>query len=296
MEYTRTDRRETQNDLQGLAAHQPPVLPPRTRPPRPRHGGRGRVRHLCGLPIALSLFHQGKQVQPANLSFSALEGLPLDAWLAPDVAAITPESALHQAYFPERTLARRLALHGYPSTVHAFSLVGVQPLRAAYRALIEKYDVDAVVLVDGGTDILMPGDESGLGTPEEDLTSAAALATIDVPERLVVSIGFGIDAYRGVSHGLALENIAALERDGSRLGLFSVSRNTRVTSSIPTTACSIKPLAKAPSSSTRWRTRTITPPTTPASSTGRLPQPPKEPSGTYSSPRARVVANSSSTL
>lgn len=181
----------------------------------------------AGLPIALSLFHQGKHVQLANLSFSALEGLPLDSWLAPDVAVITPETALHQAYFPERTLAQRLGMHGYPNTVHTLSRVGVQPLRAAYRALIEKYDIDAVVLVDGGTDILMRGDESGLGTPEEDLASVAALAAIDVPERLVVSIGFGIDAYHGVSHGLVLENIAALERDGSFLGAFSVSRTTR---------------------------------------------------------------------
>lgn len=108
----------------------------------------------AGLPVALSLLHQGKDVLLANLSFSALEGLPLDAWLAPDVAVITPQTALHQAYFPERTLAQWLDLHHYPSTVHAFTRVGVQPLRAAYRALIERYDIDAVVLVDGGTDIL----------------------------------------------------------------------------------------------------------------------------------------------
>lgn len=204
-EQSRGDRRETQNDLHGLVAHQPPVRPARIRGTCPRHRGGGGFDIYAGLPIALSLFHQGKHVQLANLSFSALEGLPLESRLAPDVAAITPETALHQAYFPERTLAQWLGLHGYPSTVHAFSRVGVQPLRAAYRALIEKYDIDAVVLVDGGTDILMRGDESGLGTPEEDLTSVAALAAIDVPERLVVSIGFGIDAYHGVSHGLVLE-------------------------------------------------------------------------------------------
>ncbi|MCM2411269.1 DUF1152 domain-containing protein [Streptomyces sp. RKAG290] len=181
----------------------------------------------AGLPLALALLHRNKQVQLANLSFSALEGLPLDSWLAPDLAVITPETSLHQSYFPERTLAQWLALHGYPSTVHALARTGVQPLRAAYRALIERYDIDAVVLVDGGTDILMRGDESGLGTPEEDLTSVAALAALDVPERLVVSIGFGVDAYHGVSHGLVLENIAALDRDGAYLGAFSVSREAR---------------------------------------------------------------------
>ncbi|MGW1885429.1 DUF1152 domain-containing protein [Streptomyces sp. NPDC001970] len=181
----------------------------------------------AGLPVALSLLHQGKEVHLANLSFSAVEGLPLEAWLAPDVAIVTPTTALHQTYFPERTLAQWLDRHGYPSTVHALPRVGVQPLRAAYRSLIERHRIDAVVLVDGGTDILMRGDESGLGTPEEDLTSVAALHGLDVPERLVLSLGFGVDAYHGVSHGLVLENIAALERDGAYLGSFSVSRATR---------------------------------------------------------------------
>ncbi|MCM1974124.1 MULTISPECIES: DUF1152 domain-containing protein [unclassified Streptomyces] len=182
----------------------------------------------AGLPIALSLLHQGKEVHLANLSFSALAGLPTDDWAAPDVVAVTPGSAPHQTYFPERTLAQWLELHRYPSTVYAFQPVGVQPLRAAYRALIDLHGIDAVVLVDGGTDILMRGDEAGLGTPEEDLTSVAALAALDdVPERLVVSVGFGVDAYHGISHSLVLENIAALERDGAYLGAFSISRNTR---------------------------------------------------------------------
>lgn len=181
-----------------------------------------------GLLVALSLLHQGKQVYLANLSFSALAGLPTDDWVAPDLAAITPDSAPHQSYFPERTLAQWLHPHGYPSTVYAFPQTGVRPLRAAYRALIELHDIDAVVLVDGGTDILLRGDEAGLGTPEEDLTSVAALAALDsVPTRLVVSVGFGVDAYHGVNHVQVLENIAALERDGAYLGAFSIPRATR---------------------------------------------------------------------
>ncbi|GLX24052.1 DUF1152 domain-containing protein [Streptomyces lavendulae] len=181
-----------------------------------------------GLPVALSLLHQGKEVHLANLSFSTLAGLPAGDWAAPDLAAVTPDSAPHLSYCPERTLARWLRLHGYPSTVYAFPQVGVQPLRAAYRALIDLHRIDAVVLVDGGTDILMRGDEAGLGTPEEDLTSVAALAALDdVPERLVVSVGFGVDAYHGVSHALVLENIAALQRDGAYLGAFSIPRATR---------------------------------------------------------------------
>ncbi|WP_405013658.1 DUF1152 domain-containing protein [Kitasatospora sp. NBC_01539] len=182
----------------------------------------------AGLPIALALRAAGKEVHLANLSFSHLYGLDADVWLEPDVAAIRPDTRSAEGYFPERTLARWLRLHGMPDTVWAFASVGVQPLRAAYRALTRHLDVDAVLLVDGGTDILLRGDESGLGTPEEDMASLGALAGLpDIPERLVACLGFGIDAYHGVNHALVLENLAALEREGGYLGAFSLPRGSR---------------------------------------------------------------------
>ncbi|MQY15356.1 hypothetical protein SRB5_55350 [Streptomyces sp. RB5] len=80
--------------------------------------------------------------------------------------------------------------------------------------------------MDGGTDILLRGDEAGLGTPNEDMTSLAAVAGLtEIPQRLVLSLGFGIDAYHGVNHAQVLENIAALERAGAYLGAFSVTRH-----------------------------------------------------------------------
>ncbi|MEU1122177.1 hypothetical protein ABZ371_00955 [Streptomyces sp. NPDC005899] len=56
--------------------------------------------------MALDLMHQGKEVHLANLSSSALEGLLLEEWVAPDVVVVTPGSAPHQSWFPERTLAQ----------------------------------------------------------------------------------------------------------------------------------------------------------------------------------------------
>lgn len=74
-----------------------------------------------------------------------------------------------------------------------------------------------------GTDILMRDDEHGLGTPEEDMASLAAVSGLDeVPHRLVACLGFGVDAYHGVNHSLVLENLAALDRDGAYLGAFSL--------------------------------------------------------------------------
>ncbi|MFF5264952.1 DUF1152 domain-containing protein [Actinomadura viridis] len=181
----------------------------------------------AGLPLALALRAAGKEVHLANLSFSALYGLDLDVWWEEDVARIGPDTPGRDRYFPEGVLARWLRTHGQPSTVYAFPKVGVRPLRDAYRFLVERLDLDAVVLVDGGTDILMRGDESGLGTPEEDMASLAAVHGLDVPDKLVVCAGFGVDAYHGVNHSHVLENLAALDREGAYLGAFSIPRDSR---------------------------------------------------------------------
>jgi hypothetical protein len=179
----------------------------------------------AALPLALALAQRGAEVFFASLSFTDLYALGLDVWLDQDVAAIRPDTpSAFDGYFPERTLARWLQRHGYPATVYAFPKTGVQPLRAAYRTLIEHTRAQAVVLVDGGTDLLLRGDESGLGTPEEDMASLAAVHGIDGIVKLAASLGFGIDAYHGVNHAHVLENIAALERDGGYLGAFSIPR------------------------------------------------------------------------
>ncbi|MGI5242990.1 DUF1152 domain-containing protein [Dactylosporangium sp. CA-139066] len=176
----------------------------------------------AGLPLALALWRRGVRVHLASLSFSELELVGRDAWAAEHVVAVRPDTTSPDWYFPEGTLARWLAAHDLPSTVYAFPPLGVQPLRDAYRYLVEHLDVDAIVLVDGGTDVLLRGDESDLGTPAEDITSLAAVAPLDVPVKLVVSLGFGIDAYDGVNHVQVLENLAALDREGGYLGALSI--------------------------------------------------------------------------
>jgi hypothetical protein len=181
----------------------------------------------AGLPLALALWDRGVEVHLANLSFAPLELVPPERWLEPNVATVTRDVARHVSYFPELALAHWLAEQGLPSTVYALRRTGVQPLRAAYRNLVSSLDVDAIVLVDGGTDILLRGDESRLGTPVEDIGSLAAVAGLDVPIKLVTCLGFGIDAYHGVNHVQVLENLAALDRDGGYLGALSIPSGSR---------------------------------------------------------------------
>src|SRR4051812_3987158 len=170
-----------------------------------------------GLPLYFMLRDQGRDVHLANLSFTHLarvRGERIDS----HVVKITAGTEGPDHYFPERALARWFRSRGAEVPVYCLEKAGVRPVRQAYRALKAALDFDTVVLVDGGTDILMRGDECDLGTPQEDLTSVAAAAALDVREKLVVCLGFGIDRHHGVCHAHFLENVAALSREGAFLG------------------------------------------------------------------------------
>jgi hypothetical protein len=175
----------------------------------------------AGLPLRARLRALGKEVFLANLSFTYLGGTDAKR-LTPALYAVDKATEGEGAYFPERTLARFLGRRGEATTVFAFEKVGVVPLREAYEHLVRTLAVDAIVLVDGGTDILMRGDEAGLGTPSEDITSLAAVASLSVPVRMVSCVGFGIDAFHGVCHAHWLENVARLAGDGGFLGAVAL--------------------------------------------------------------------------
>ena len=188
---------------------------------------------LSGLPLFFALRREGKEVLLANLSFTDLNSLAGEGTaycdgcvrVAHDMQ--TREGACRSVYFPELYLSRWFK-EAFGEDVPVFSFkrqVGVTQLSLAYERICAEYGVDALVLVDGGTDSLMFGWEEDMGTPVEDQTSIAAVASLThVPLKLLVAIGFGVDAFHGVSHGLFLENVASLERSGGYLGCFSVQR------------------------------------------------------------------------
>jgi hypothetical protein len=103
----------------------------------------------------------------------------------------------------------------------------VQEVLAAYKWLVAELQPDTLILVDGGTDSLLRGDEAGLGTPQEDMASlGAADAVTGVDRKFLVCIGFGIDTFHGVCHAQFLENVAGLIQEGGFLGAWSLDRET----------------------------------------------------------------------
>ena len=176
---------------------------------------------LAGLPIYFALRAKGVRVHLANLSFTRLDAVE-GRRIAPSCVEVGPDSNGPSDYFPEKHLAAWLRQRGEDARVFAFDKTGVVPLKNAYEALASELACDTLVLVDGGSDSLLRGDEANLGTPAEDMASIAAADDLALRDKLLVSIGFGVDAFHGVCHAHVLENVAALIRDGGFLGAFSV--------------------------------------------------------------------------
>ncbi|MCP3165868.1 DUF1152 domain-containing protein [Myxococcus qinghaiensis] len=184
-------------------------------------GGGGGFDVFSGLPLYFRLRALGKTVTLANLSFTRLEALECERPV-PGVYRVDASTAPRGYYFPEGWLSRWFERRGEQVSVYCFDKTGMAPLREAYAALHAHLGFDAVVLVDGGTDILMRGDELGLGTPEEDIASLGAVHALPVREKLVVCLGFGVDTYHGVCHAHFLEAVAALSKEGAYLGVTAL--------------------------------------------------------------------------
>ena len=121
-------------------------------------------------------------------------------------------------YFPEQVLSRFLSKRfDSQIPVYGFRRAGVANLVRSYQWLVEEETIEAIVLVDGGTDALMRGDEPDLGTPAEDLASLYAGSQTGLPA-LLASIGFGIDTFHGVCHYYFLEAVAEMTQQGGFLG------------------------------------------------------------------------------
>ncbi|WP_324193743.1 DUF1152 domain-containing protein [Nocardia otitidiscaviarum] len=176
---------------------------------------------LCGLPLAFALNERGKTVHLANMTFT-----PVTRTTAQEVTSglfeVGPDTTGSARYFPEKHLAVWMREHGYRDRVFLVRKGGPAAVTRAYTWLARELDIDALVLVDGGTDLLMTGDEAGLGTPVEDITSLLAAHALDVPVKLAACVGFGVDTYHGVCHAHFLENVAALAKSNAYHGVFAL--------------------------------------------------------------------------
>jgi hypothetical protein len=178
---------------------------------------------FCGLPLYFSLRSAGKTVHLANLSSGALSFCDAEN-PAPGLWRITPTTAATK-YFPEMHLSRWISDRFGNTPIYSILPSGAQQVALAYEWLARELGPDCIILVDGGTDSLMFGDEAGLATPEGDSVSLYAADRLQgIKEKILICLGFGVDSHHGICHAHFLENVARLSTQDAYLGAWSLIR------------------------------------------------------------------------
>jgi hypothetical protein len=187
-------------------------------------GAGGSFDIFSGLPLYFALRNAGKEVHLANLSFSALSATKAER-LSPVLFKVEADTAHSNDYFPEAYLSIwLLEAEKLEVPIYCFEQTGVQPLAKAYKILVEKLKLDTIVLIDGGTDSLMRGDEVSLGTPQEDIASIAAVSQVQVQQKLLACLGVGVDLFHGVCHSYFFEAVSDMAKQGGYLGALSLTK------------------------------------------------------------------------
>eukprot|EP01107_Rhizomastix_libera_P015092 TRINITY_DN52_c0_g6_i1.p1 TRINITY_DN52_c0_g6~~TRINITY_DN52_c0_g6_i1.p1 ORF type:complete len:224 (+),score=25.51 TRINITY_DN52_c0_g6_i1:369-1040(+) len=96
-------------------------------------------------------------------------------------------------------------------------------LTQLYSKIVEDNDIDAIISVDGGSDSLMRGDESGLGDPIEDAVSICTISNLQkLKFKALVVIGLGCDRFNSVTDASTLRAISEITKLGGFLGSTSL--------------------------------------------------------------------------
>ena len=178
---------------------------------------------FCGLPIYFELKEHGINAHLANFSFSDIENADFGNRLTKTLVGIRPKAEGVFPYFPELHLVNWFKeKRNEEVTIWCFHKTGAAPLTKNYKILAEHLSLDGILLVDGGVDSLVSGDEAELGTAVEDLTSLFAVNQLSgIQNRWLTCIGFG--AEQNLIHAHIFENIASLTKAGGFLGACSLA-------------------------------------------------------------------------
>lgn len=179
---------------------------------------------FTGLPIYYTLCGLGKTVHLANYTLLDLSLVPFLAEaeiVIPGrligVSGITKE--LGMSYCAEGSLAQWLKIqHNMEISIWMLPNEGGVAMIDAYQTLAARLKPDALILVDGGVDSLMRGDEEAPGTLIEDGLSLAGVRALPIPVKILACLGMGTELEEGLAVSHAIENIAALAKVGGFWG------------------------------------------------------------------------------
>ena len=177
---------------------------------------------VCGLPLFLALETLGCSVHLASFSSTPLNDIGDAMQHTQTLWEVTAKSA-RPSYFPEGWLSRWfLENRSQDVPLWCFGASGVGPYYDSYSYLVKHLGIDTVILVDGGVDSLLRGDEYSLASPLEDALSLATVSRLDVPQKLLVTTAFSAERLDNISHAQVLARISDLTRAEAFYGVSAL--------------------------------------------------------------------------
>ncbi len=194
-------------------------------------GAGGGFDFVCGLPILLELENRGCSAIIGNYSFTNLTSVTRAELHTAHLLKVNADSIqVNNGYFPEKHLSAWYRKEKrIEKDVWCFSMMGVVPTLESYNYLIDKFNIDTVICVDGGVDGIFRGDEFDLGTPSMDAISVIATSLCKAKNKYYVCTAFGIEGSESrVSHAQVLNRMADLIKVDALLGVSVLTANSDI--------------------------------------------------------------------
>lgn len=182
---------------------------------------------FSGLPIYFTLEKMGINLHLANFTNSNWENMNNYADIIPMASScvgVTGNIKQSSNNFPELFLASWFKeIKQKDVNIWAFKREqNVSEYSNSLNILVKHLSIDAILLVDGGVDSIMTGEEDGSGKMIEDTLTLAAVKNVDIPTKILACIGFGSELEDNISHYLALQNISTIIKQGGFYGTCSL--------------------------------------------------------------------------
>ena len=182
------------------------------------------------LPLYYTLEKLGKNVVLANYSFSDFK-----TCIEQGNAEVISNNLIRSVsnfevgidYYPEGYLSKFFNI-GFQKEVpvYMFAKTGTNPLTQSYQYIIDRHEIDLIILIDGGVDSLNTGFETGHGTVVEDSITVASLSQFQNIEKTIMCIGFGTEVEEKVCGYNVLMNMSNIVKNNGFLGSCSLVKNS----------------------------------------------------------------------
>lgn len=182
---------------------------------------------FSGIPIYLTLEKMGIKSHLANFTHASWSEIPNHTQIipmSPGCMGVTGNIIQASENMPEAYLSSWFKdIESKEVVVWTFKRdQSVKEYSNSLNVLVKHLDIDTILLVDGGVDSIMQGDEEGSGTMMEDTLTLAAVKNANVKNKLLACVGFGTEIEEKLSHYLALENMANITKQGGFYGSCSL--------------------------------------------------------------------------